>query len=266
MVTQTKPTITDMNADDMQQAIAASAVERLAADRLAHFGELAGGEWAEYSAQVRYAESVAAQLITGLEIDGFNGSTVAIQIETGRHARCYGRNTMMKRIDNGNTVVSVVIHLSIFSLEFEAFVFELAHAIAHTLAYTRSDKVEFGMSVSGTHNKAFKDEFNLFGATSLADRTTKQNLPETFSDDTLNVIARMNVDHGAVILTAEATPKAKRTPATVIRLACPTDAAHFNTSNIEKRYKGKRPIINLKCGKCDTKITAAGYKAHADTK
>lgn len=273
--TRTQSQVAADKATALQQAIETSAAEKLNADRLTHFAPLAGGDWAEFSAQVRYAESVLVQLIDALDITGLNGCTVAVIVETGKFARCYGRDTMVQRIDNGEPVVSIKIHISVFSLPFDAQVLEFAHALSHVLAYTRSiesGKPEFGMSLSATHNSKFADEFHLFGSTSKVDRTNKQNLPVELSAETKSVIDRMTVDHASVIVTGEATPKAKREPATVLRLACPTDAAHFATSNIEKRYKGKRPDINLDCGvkvngvKCATKISASGYAKHSETK
>jgi hypothetical protein len=247
------------NAETKQVALVAAIAKR--------FAPLAGGEWAEYSAQVRYAESVLIQILDALDIQGFDGNTVAIQIETGKFARCYGRNTMMKRLDNGKTVVSVVIHLSSFSFGMDKFVLNLLHAVSHTLAFTSSaTKVEYGVSMGGQHNGSFRAQFEKFGTLTPADRSPSQNTPVELNADTKSVIDRLRVDESAVILTADVNVKPARTSATVLRMACPQDATHFDTSNIEKRYKGKRPVIDLKCGKCDTKISVAGYAKNAPEK
>jgi hypothetical protein len=254
-------------AAELAQATADTKAEALATAIAKRFAPLSGGEWAEYSAQVRYAETVLVQILDALDIQGFDGNTVAIQIETGKYARCYGRNTMMKRLDNGKTVVSVVIHISSFSLSLDKFVLNLLHAVSHTLAFTSSAiKVEYGVSMGGQHNAAFRAQFSKFGTLTDADRSATQNLPVELKAETKSVIDRLTLDRSAVILTADVNIKPKRESATVLRLACPTDAAHFATSNIEKRYKGKRPIIDLKCGKCDAKISVAGYAKHAETK
>ena len=251
------------NAAKLASATAETKQVALATAIAKRFAPLAGGEWAEYSAQVRYAESVLIQILDALDIQGFDGNTVAIQIETGKFARCYGRNTMMKRLDNGKSVVSVVIHLSSFSFGMDKFVLNLLHAVSHTLAFTSSaNKVEYGVSMGGQHNASFRAQFLKFGTLTDADRSASQNTPLELSTDTKNVIDRLNVDESAVILTADVNVKPAPNRAKVDRYACPTDAAHFDTSNIEKRYKAKRPIIDLKCGKCDTKISVAGYAKH----
>jgi hypothetical protein len=265
MTTQVKTAA--MNATTLATATVEAKQAALVTAIAKRFAPLAGGEWAEYSAQVRYAESVLIQILDALDIQGFDGNTVAIQIETGKFARCYGRNTMMKRLDNGKTVVSVVIHLSSFSFGMDKFVLNLLHAVSHTLAFTSSaTKVEYGVSMGGQHNASFRAQFLKFGTLTDADRSASQNTPLELSTDTKSVIDRLSVDESAVILTADVNVKPARTSATVLRMACPTDAKHFETSNIEKRYKGKRPIIDLKCGKCDTKISVAGYAKNAPQK
>lgn len=265
MTTQAKTAAKD--ATKLATATAETKQSALVAAIAKRFAPLAGGEWAEYSAQVRYAESVLIQILDALDIQGFDGNTVAIQIETGKFARCYGRNTMMKRLDNGKSVISVVIHLSSFSFGMDKFVLNLLHAVSHTLAFTSSaTKVEYGVSMGGQHNKAFREQFLKFGTLTDPDRSPSQNTPIELNAETKSVIDRLRVDESAVILTADVNIKPARTSATVLRMACPQDAAHFDTSNIEKRYKGKRPIIDLKCGKCDSKISVAGYAKHAETK
>ena len=267
MATKSQIKTADQDAATIATANAAVKEAALVTAIAKRFAPLAGGEWAEYSAQVRYAESVLIQILDALDIQGFDGNTVAIQIETGKFARCYGRNTMMKRLDNGKTVVSVVIHLSSFSFGMDKFVLNLLHAVSHTLAFTSSaTKVEYGVSMGGQHNGSFRVQFLKFGTLTDADRSASQNTPLELNADTKSVIDRLRVDESAVILTADVNVKPARTSATVLRMACPQDATHFDTSNIEKRYKGKRPVIDLKCGKCDTKISVAGYAKHAPEK
>jgi len=265
--TTTNATTAAQDAAELAQSTADTKAEALAAALAKRFAPLAGGEWAEYSAQVRYAESVLIQILDALDIDGFDGNTVAIQIETGKFARCYGRNTMMKRLDNGKSVVSVVIHLSSFSFGMDKFVLNLLHAVSHTLAFTSSaTKVEYGVSMGGQHNASFRNQFIKFGSLTDPDRSASQNTPIELHAETKSVIDRLRVDESAVILTADVNVKPAPNRAKVDRYACPTDATHFVTSNIEKRYKGKRPVIDLKCGKCDTKISVAGYAKHAPEK
>jgi hypothetical protein len=237
--------------------------EKFLIERLTHFAQVSGGEWAEYSAQYRSLESIVVQIVDAYAPDSFDGNTVAVHIETGRYARCYGRNTMMKRLDNGNTVAAVVVHISIFSLPFDEFIIKVLEAITHTLLYLESGEIEFGMSVSATHNSTFAKRFATFGFTTKSDDTNKQNFPTELNDELHKFVNnQLKVDSAAFILTGDATPKPKRTPAQVLRLACPSDAKHFATSNIEKRYKGKRPVIDLDCGKCQSKISEAGYAEH----
>jgi len=239
--------------------------DKLALARLDHFAPLSGGDWAAYSAQYLALESIVVQIVDAYAPDSFDGNTVAVHIETGKHARCYGRNTMMKRLDNGKPVVAVVVHISIFSLPFDEFIIKVLEALTHTLLYLESGEVEFGMSMSATHNSTFAKRFKMFGETTPSDNTNKQNFPTELNNELHKFVSnRLKVDFSAFILTGDAEPKAKRESATVLRLACPTEAAHFDTSNIEKRYKGKRPIIDLDCGKCKVKITAAGYTAHSN--
>ena len=253
------------NATKLATATAETKEAALAAAIAKRFAPLAGGEWAEYSAQVRYAESVLVQILDALDVRGFDGNTVAIQIETGKYARCYGRNTMVKRLDNGKPVVLVTIHISSFSFGLDKFVLNLLHATAHTLAFTSSaTKIEYGMSMGGQHNASFRVQFLKFGHLTDADRSPTQNLPTELNAETKSVVDRLNIDQSAVILTADVNVKPKRESATVLRMACPTDATHFATSNIEKRYKAKRPVIDLKCGKCDTKISTGGYAKHSE--
>jgi hypothetical protein len=272
--TRTKATPTNAATAQADAAKLASAtkkvIDKAMADAIAkRFVPMAGGEMAEFSAQIAYAETVLGQILIDLEIDGMNGNTFAVYIETGKYARCYGRHTKLRRLDNGQAVISVVVHISIFGKPIIEFVTDLLHAFSHSLAVARttnSDKLEFGMGMSAQHNSKFTDEFQMFGSTTEADRTSKQNLPDVLSPETVKAIERLTVDASAVILTGDAAPKPNRTPAVVLRLACPTDAKHFATSNIEKRYKGKRPVIDLDCGKCKTKISVAGYENHKPTK
>ena len=265
----TKRTTTQVetNGDALAKAIDNSRDDKLERERAAHFAPINGAIWAEYSAQVRYAEVVITSLITAKGIQFPYEVTLAVNIHTGRYARCYGRNTEMKRIDNDKAVVVIPIHISAFKLPFDQFIIEVAHALSHVLLFVDTldnDEPDYGMSQSATHSSKFADKFHVFGSTTVADRTNKQNLPVELNADTKNIIDRMTVNHADVIVTGDATPKPKRTPQQVLRLACPTDAAHFDTSNIEKRYRSKRPTVNLNCGKCDTRITAKGYADHSN--
>ena len=253
------------DAQTQREATEKIIADKLATARLKHFAPVSGGEWAEYSAQYRALESIVVQIVDAYAPDSFDGNTVAVHIETGKYARCYGRNTMMKRLDNGNTVAAVVVHISIFSLPFDEFIIKVLEALTHTLLYLESGDVEFGMSISATHNSTFAKRFATFGSTTPSDNTNKQNFPTGLNDELHKFVNnQLKVDSAAFILTGEAEPKAKRESAKVLRLACPTSAAHFDTSNIEKRYKAKRPVIDLDCGKCKVKITAAGYTAHSN--
>jgi hypothetical protein len=263
---QTNVLIADAMAEAMQIAIAAQHSDTLAKDVAKHFVPLAGGSMAEYSQQVQYAEDVLGQIITRLEIGGMSGHTFAIAIETGKYAKCFGRSTRTKRLDNGQTVLSVVIHIADFSLDLINFVIKVLHAFAHALTVAGSDtvdKLEYGVGQNGVHNADFAANFQLFGTTVPKDRKNpKQHMPVALNVETISAIERLKVDHSAVILTGTTEERVRRAPAKTLNLACPTDAAHFASSHYSKRYRGTKPVINLDCGKCKTKITHNGYVAN----
>ena len=292
-----KPETNEVQVADMAAALAAvidaQHSDTLAADMAKQFVPLAGGEMAEYSAQVQYVEDILRQIITKLELKGMNGHTFAIQIETGKYAKCFGLYTRTKRLDTGATVLSVVIHIEDFALDVVNFVLKLLHAFAHTLTVAESvdpEKLEFGVGMNGRHTADFATNFHQFGTTTPADRSTGQNTPVALNIDILEILKVINLDPSAVILTGVAEVRTKRKPATVLRMACPTDPKHFKTSNIEKRYRTTRPAVDLDCGKCKadaiklitssdsesftaaevldilkavTKISRAGYEKHA---
>ena len=264
--TQTNVLEADSMAAAMQAAITAQHSDTLAKDIANHFVPLAGGSMAEYSAQVQYAEDVLGQIITKLEISGMKGHSFAIGIETGKYAKCFGRSTRTKRLDNGQTVLTVVIHIADFSLDLFDFVLKVLHAFAHALTVAGSDtvdKLEFGVGQNGVHNADFAANFQLFGTTVPKDRKNpKQHEPVALNIETINVVERLSVDHSAVILTGTTEERARRAPAKTLNLACPTDAAHYETSHFSKRYRGTKPVIDLDCGKCKTKITHNGYVAN----
>ena len=264
--TQTNVLVADSMAAAMQAAISAQHSDTLAKDIAKHFVPLAGGSMAEYSAQVQYAEDILGQIITKLEISGMNGHTFAIGIETGKYAKCFGRYTRTKRLDNGQTVITVAIHIADFSLDLINFVIKVLHAFAHALTVAGSDtvdKLEYGVGMNGVHNADFADNFQLFGTTVPKDRKNpKQHEPVALNVETISAIERLKVDHSAVILTGTTEQRVRRAPAKTLNLACPTDAAHFASSHYSKRYRGTKPVIDLDCGKCKTKITHNGYVAN----
>ena len=271
MANATKTTTNVLEADSMaaamQTAIAAQHSETLAADIAKHFVPLAGGSMAEYSAQVQYGEDVLGQIITTLEINGMKGHTFAIAIETGKYAKCFGRYTRTRRLDNGQTVLTVAIHIADFSLDLINFVIKVLHAFAHALTVAGSDtvdKLEYGVGQNGVHTGDFAANFQLFGTTVPKDRKNpKQHMPVALNVETIQAIERLQVDHSAVILTGTTEERVRRKPAKTLNLACPTDAAHYETTHYSKRYRGTKPVIDLDCGKCKVKITVAGHVKNA---
>ena len=270
----------------------AAGAEMDASKRARHFDSLNGfGEMVDYSGQAKVLERRTRDIIVKHELIDFDGYTVAIIVETGKVAKCYGGHVTLKRIEETDTgadlVINITLHASIFSkslAEIDIAILEaLTHAMVFVGALSKGDtKVSYGMAKSGVHNADFAGLFHTFGETvkpvyevrkgqSVLANGKEANRPSGKLDPaTVKILERSYFDPTAFVVTGEivAGDGGGRTSADVLRVACEVHPKIAWSVS----YRGRKPAVNIKCtikgrgGKpeCGKRLSAAAWEATKD--
>ena len=292
MGSTTKTTKSLTRAESEANLIAANAAIE-ASKRARHFDSLNGfGEMVDYSGQAKVLERRTRDIIVKHELNDFDGYTVAIIVETGKEAKCYGGHVTLKRIEATDTgadlVINIALHASIFSkslIEIDIAILEaLTHARVFVGALSKGDvKVSYGMAKSGVHNSTFAGLFHTFGGTvepvyevrkgqSVLTNGKEANRPTGKLDPaTVKVLERSYFDPTAFVVTGEIIvgDGGGRTSADVLRVAC-EDHPKIPWS---VSYRGRKPTVNIKCtikdrGKpeCGKRLSAAAWESTKDSR
>ena len=216
------------------------------------------GQFIRMSSQIGTVEAIIQAIINEFEIP-LNGHSVGYQYSTGRYAKCYGLNTVMRRLDDGSPVVGITQHIGAFELLSDDqrdsklnFALSLVEPLAHAEVACNSiesGKLEFGVALSGVHNSKFAEAFASYGTTTPADRknTAKQHRPIKLHKKFEDWFLGLNIDWSAIMLTGATLERPTRAKSKTGGYAC-TNPEHWETSNVPQQWRGnKQPIKRLAC-------------------
>jgi|TARA_R110000765_G_scaffold243709_2_gene346014 hypothetical protein len=282
-ITTKLPTGEQRVADSKANALEA-ALKIVESKRAAHFVSMNGhGEQAEVSAQTAMVERRIRDIIVKHEITAFDGLTIALAIDTGKQAKCYGMQANLERADNGVLVLSLMLHASVFALPKAELDVNILESLGHAIVYARSvqsgdSKPAFGMSISGVHNATFASVFGEFGGIikpvyevksgkSVLTNGSEANRPTgKIHTPTAKILDRSHYDETAIVVVGRNIAKqATRSSQSRISVAC----AEHGKLAFTLTYRTRKPAASKLpfCGwdaACKKRMSEAGFVATAD--